>query len=135
MKKRIYLDSGVLIAAFRGEGSLGLSAIKILDDIRMQPVLSDAVWLETMPKPLYENNREEIEFYNKILEYSEFIKINEQAILSAKDIAPKYGLSAMDALHIALAMESGADEIVTTEKPTKPLLRVKEMKVHTLNEI
>ena len=42
--------------------------------------------------------------------------------------------SGMDALHVAAAIEAKADELVTTEKPTKPMHRVKEVKVVSLYE-
>jgi hypothetical protein len=38
----------------------------------------------------------------------------------------------MDALHIAAAIEAKADELVTTEKSTKPMHRVTEVKVVSL---
>jgi hypothetical protein len=38
----------------------------------------------------------------------------------AFDLACKYGLGAMDALHLAAAMSAGA-EFVSAEKPTKPI--------------
>ena len=39
-------------------------------------------------------------------------------------IAGRFGLSAIDALHVAAAEALGADELVTTERPGKSLLRV-----------
>ncbi|MCE2671859.1 MAG: hypothetical protein LW728_22240 [Microcystis sp. 49638_E5] len=37
------------------------------------------------------------------------------------EIAGTYGLAAMDALHVAAALQIQADELITTEKPTKPI--------------
>ncbi len=48
------------------------------------------------------------------------------------NIACKYGLAAMDALHIAAAISVGAEEFITTEKPTKPMYRVTGLKVVSL---
>ena len=36
------------------------------------------------------------------------------------EIAGTYGLAAMDALHVAAALQIQADELITTEKQTKP---------------
>ncbi len=47
----------------------------------------------------------------------------------ANNIACKYGLAAMDALHIAAALSVDAEEFVTTEKPTKPMFRVTSIQV------
>ena len=41
----------------------------------------------------------------------------------AEEEARKYGLGALDALHVAAAHLLGADELVTTEGPQKPLHR------------
>jgi predicted nucleic acid-binding protein len=45
-------------------------------------------------------------------------------IEDAEHEAETFGLSAMDALHIAAAKRAECDELVTTEKTTKPLFRV-----------
>jgi predicted nucleic acid-binding protein len=42
---------------------------------------------------------------------------------TADAAARQYGLSAMDALHVAAAYLLGADELVTTERPSKPIYR------------
>ena len=44
------------------------------------------------------------------------------------DIGCKYGLAAMDALHIAATILVGAEEFITIEKPTKPMYRVTDIK-------
>lgn len=47
----------------------------------------------------------------------------------AQQQAEKFGLGALDALHIAAAISAGVDEFITTEKPGKPLHRVKGIRV------
>jgi predicted nucleic acid-binding protein len=47
----------------------------------------------------------------------------------AQAIAATYGIAAMDALHIAAALAIGAGEFITTEKDTKPMFRVTEIKM------
>jgi len=42
------------------------------------------------------------------------------------------GLSALDALHVAAAKCSGAEEFITTERPTTPLFRVTGLVITTL---
>ncbi len=49
--KRGYIDSCLLIAAFKGEGVLGQRVLEVLDDPERDLVVSDAVWLEVMLKP------------------------------------------------------------------------------------
>jgi hypothetical protein len=43
--------------------------------------------------------------------------------------ACKIGLNALDAIHIACAVFGGAEEIVTSEKPTMPMHRTSLVRV------
>jgi predicted nucleic acid-binding protein len=47
-------------------------------------------------------------------------------------IGSRYGLGGMDALHIAAALEAGADEFITSERLTSPLFRVQGITVRTI---
>ena len=55
-KKRTYLDTGVLFAAFRGEPSARIRALTILSDPDRDFVASDYLMLETSPKAIYHRN-------------------------------------------------------------------------------
>jgi hypothetical protein len=44
------------------------------------------------------------------------------------------GLAALDALHLASALASNADEIVTTERSTKPIHRTQLIRVLSIHE-
>ena len=63
MTKTTYIDSGVLINAFRGESALGLRAINILDDSDRSFASSIFVQLETLPKAIYQRQQTEQDFY------------------------------------------------------------------------
>ncbi len=52
--------------------------------------------------------------------------------IDAKDLACRYGLAALDATHLAVAVVSRADELVSGEKPAKPLYRATEVHVRSL---
>ncbi|MCY7406361.1 MAG: hypothetical protein LH631_02995, partial [Alkalinema sp. CAN_BIN05] len=41
----------------------------------------------------------------------------------------RYGIAGMDTIHIVAAMAIDADEFVTTEKSTKPMFRIIELKM------
>ena len=47
----------------------------------------------------------------------------EALLAKAETEALPLGLSTLDALHVAAAVALGADELVTTEPPTKPIHR------------
>jgi len=50
--------------------------------------------------------------------------LNEDEI--EQELAARRG---MDALHVAAALQIQADELITTEKPTKPMHRVREIQI------
>lgn len=53
----------------------------------------------------------------------------ERIVEVAEGVAVQHGLNALDALHVAAAITLGADELVTTEKPAKPIYRVNSVRV------
>ena len=130
---KTYLDTGVLITAFRVNGEAGQRAMKVLDDPSRRFVSSVFVKLETLPKTIYYKNSIEQAFYQTFFDAvtywsSDLAGINAEA----HRVASKYGLAAMDALHIAAALSIEAEEFITTEKLTKPMFRVSEIKVTPL---
>lgn len=53
MTTRTFLDSGVLIDAFRGSAALAAAAIRILNDRDRVFLTSELVRLEVLPKALF----------------------------------------------------------------------------------
>ncbi len=129
MSKRTYLDSGVLIAACAGKDGIGRKALEILDDPSRHFVLSDAVKLEVLPKAVFEKRPNEVNFYEEIFSKSEELEWCIDTLHRALDVAKQYGIAAIDAVHVATALGARVDELVTTEKPTKPMFRVKEISI------
>lgn len=128
---RTFLDSGVLLTAWRGfDAHLALA---IMDDPARTFVTSDLVKLELLPKPLYFKQRLEVGFYE-----THFAAAKKSHPLTpvlarhAHQLARQYGLAAIDALHIAAAIRLDADVFITTELPEKPLFRVREIEVQSL---
>ena len=128
--KKTYVDSGVLINAFRGTTEVSLKAIQVLDDPLREFTSSPFVQLETLPKAIYNKQQEEAEFYEAFFAaVTDWASDLEQILKSAAHIARTYGLASMDALHIAAALSIKVDELVTTERTTKPMYRVTEVKI------
>jgi predicted nucleic acid-binding protein len=96
----------------------------ILEDTTRSFVLSDYIWLETLPKMLYNKLYDQVSYTNGIFRNADFVPASDAIIAQAKAIASTYGLAAMDALHVACAIAGGAEEFVTFEKPTKPFFRI-----------
>jgi predicted nucleic acid-binding protein len=53
----------------------------------------------------------------------------------AVELAKRYGLAAVDALHVAAAIRQGVQEFITSEFPGKPLFRVSGLTVTSLQSI
>ena len=132
--KRTYIDANVLIAAFRGEEKVAERALKVLDDPDRALVVSDYLRLEVLPKPRFHNKQEEVEFMQAVFEGSaENLSTSSELTALALDMASKYDMTPIDALHVGAATVAGIDELVTMEKPTKPMCRVKEVKVVSIH--
>jgi predicted nucleic acid-binding protein len=129
--KRTFLDSGVLIAAARGTDDTALLALQILDDPDRKFVSSVLVKLEVLPKAIYNGFKEEAAFYQSFFENDVeiWVSLSDELAELAQQQAEKFGLSALDSLHVAAAISAGADEFVTTEKPGKPMHRIKEFRI------
>lgn len=132
MIKRSYIDANVLIAAWKGNDEAGSAALAVLDDRERTLLVSDALWLEVMPKAIYEKNHGEIAFYWSVFERAEHHPWRLDVLQHAQTLAQRYGIAAMDAIHVATALAAGANEFISGEKPSKPMFRVSEIPVITL---
>ena len=93
--RRTFLDAGVLIVGARGTKSDWERVLAILEEQGRSFLASPFLYLEV------------------------FERIDE----TARREAEKHGLGAMDALHLAAAYLGNAAELITTEKPAKPMYR------------
>ena len=134
MPKRTYVDSCVLIAACRGDERLSAKALSVIDDPDRKFVVSSYLELEVVPKPTFHKYPAQVQFMREFLAAAaERIDPSAATAADAIRLASKYDLSAFDALHASVARTAAVDELVTMEKPTKPLLAVKEVNVISLH--
>lgn len=123
----------MLIAGGRGIDPISGRVIEIFDDPNRQFATSPFVRLEILPKSLYYRKDKESQFYRGYFDNVSYWADDLEAIFNqAELIAEKYGISAMDALHIAAAILLKADDFITTERTTKPMFRVMEIKIVSL---
>ena len=130
-----YLDSGVLLAAWKNT-ELRPAALRVMEDSNRQFATSQLAKLELLPKPAFEQHPIETAFYQA--HFAEAIAsqaLDESLGNEAQKFAAKYGLAAVDALHIAAALRLGAEEFYTSEKPGKPMFRVRELKIISLHSL
>jgi len=132
-KTRTFVDANILIAAWRGNAMLLQKSMEIIDDPGREFIVSDYLKLEVIPKPTFFENHEEVQFMQAFIDNASW-QVNATSSITTQAIALacRYGLSAMDALHAETAMEAKADEFITIEKPTRPLSRILEIKVISL---
>ncbi len=129
-----FVDAGVLIAAARGTHLVATQAIRFLDDPDRSFASSPLLRLEVLPKALFHGKLLEASFYNSFFAAVERWAQTDAALMDrALSLASRFGLSALDALHVAAALAVGAEEIITTEKPEKPIHRVTEIRVRSLH--
>ena len=134
-KKRTYLDTGVLVTMALGEEDLVEKGLEIFNDPDREFIVSAFQKLEVLPKAVYGEHKDEVELYEQFFSSAHYqVKASEHLSDEALTYAKAHGLGGMDALHIAAAIQANADELVTTEKPTKPMHRVTEVKVVSLYE-
>jgi predicted nucleic acid-binding protein len=131
-KRRTYLDANVLIAAWNGDAEARAWAGAVLDDPDRLLVVSDYVRLEVVPKPRFRRCDSEVLFMEAILAAAERFPVGATTITRALALAERHDLQPMDALHLAAADQAGVDELVTMERPEKPLCRQTEVPVVSL---
>ncbi|HPC90361.1 MAG TPA: PIN domain-containing protein [Methanothrix sp.] len=135
IRKRTFIDSGVLIAAARGKDAPSIRALEILDDQSREFASSPFVELEVLPKAVYNQKRYEAEFYEAFFDSVSFWEDDLATIMrDANRVARLFGLSAMDSLHVAAAILCGSEELVTTERSSKPIHRVQGIIITSIHE-
>lgn len=126
---RTYLDSGVLITAYNAGAELKEPALRILEDTERVFLSSPFVRLETAPKSVFNQRREEYRFYQTY--FRRALMMNDLKLILGHGFreAASAGVGPMDALHLAAAHLLNADEFITTEKPNKSIHRSTLVKV------
>ncbi|WP_058554454.1 PIN domain-containing protein [Thiohalocapsa sp. ML1] len=128
-----YIDANVLIAAFHADNAISAAAMAVLRAPARRLLVGDALWLETVPKARFHRRDAEVAFYEGVFALAhEHISWSPAIIERARELASRYGLAAMDAVHVASALVGGADELVTGERWDKPMLRVRELSVQSI---
>jgi predicted nucleic acid-binding protein len=129
---KTFLDSGVLLHAWRG-ATLSGAAMQVIADDSRQFFSSQMVRLELLPKAQFEKRRTEVAFYEAhFADCTGSEPLSEELGRDAEKLAIRYGLAGPDALQLAAAVRQGVQEFYTSEKPGKPMFRVQELKVISL---
>lgn len=105
----------------------------ILDDPERSFVTSDYIRMEVLPKALYHRQSQEVLLYERFFSRAvQIVPPSVSLMQQAYTEACTFGLAALDAFHLAAAKFSGAEEFITTERPTTPLFRVTGIVIKTI---
>jgi predicted nucleic acid-binding protein len=126
---RTFLDSGVLLSAARSVSRDRERSLQVLEDPQRVFVTSPFVHLEVSPKAIFYKKLLEQAFYRAYFEAAEWVDDVSAIEREARKDAARFGLAAMDALHVAAAKLGRADELVTTERPVKALYRSTSVRI------
>ena len=119
-----YVDSNVLINAASGEASLMDRALAIIEDTNRTFLWSNYLKLEVVPKPIFNGYPNQVDFFLNFFGVAQFIPSSDALIEDAQELAAKYDLAPMDAIHIACAKSAHAAEFLTFENPCKPFFNL-----------
>ena len=120
--KLTFLNTSVLIAAACGGSVQAARAMEILDDPIRQFASSAFLRLEVLPRAIYHKRATKVSFYKTYFAAVSHWATNfDQIAKAAFKKSSQFGLEAVDALHVAAAVQVGAAEIVTCEKPSRSI--------------
>lgn len=107
--------------------------MQIIDDESREFFTSQMIRLELLPKPRFEKRHAEVAFYENHFKDCSFTEpLSKELGVEAAKLATHYGLAGPDALQLAAALRHSVAEFFTSERPGKPMFRVKELKVISL---
>ena len=128
-----FIDSGILIAAARGNEDVSAAAQKILDDATRTFASSVFIKMETIPYAVFFQREEERQFYEAFFDnVSAWAEVDLSLAEAALVEASRINLGAMDSLHVAAAQKTGSVELYTTERTTKPMHQTNLVSVKTV---
>ncbi len=132
--KRTYLESSVLIQAVQGVD--GDKTVALLEDSEREFVAATFLKLELLPQPTFHKRKAELAFleafFARVVEWCEASEDLAGAALAEAGAVP---LTAVDAIHVAAAKRLKADELITSERPGKPLHKVRGLTVRFLPNV
>ena len=124
MPRRTYIDSCVLIAAFRGTEQASHRARALIADEERSFVASDILALECVAPAIRTGNQDQVEFCDEFIRQAEHVSLTDSISRWAIGILSSHTMQHMDLFHIAAAVQAEVDDFVTTEAPSKPFFTI-----------
>ena len=116
--KRAYLDTSVWITRTEGLPAYRdfvRKGLLVLMEDEWQFCFSDLVTLEVLIKPHRQNQQELVTIYNEAFLEAVHLSTFETVFHNALSYAQRDGLKALDAIHVAFAVEYECEIFVTTD--------------------
>jgi predicted nucleic acid-binding protein len=123
----------VIVNAVREDKERAKQAQIVLEDPTRDLIVGDYVRLETLPKMVYNKKIDQAAYTTALFDHAEYVRSTNAIVTHAETLAEAYGLSAMDALHVASAIAGHADELIIFEKPEKPFFRIPDERLRIVS--
>ena len=136
--RRLYVDTAPLIYYFEVNAAYIERMDRVFELLASTPVATFSavhILTEVMVKPLQEGNLELAEEYRDILVNGDtytLVPVTLPIAESAAELRARYNLRTPDALHVASAISSGCDALLTNYAGLK---RVQELPILVLDEL
>ena len=129
MAIRAFLDTGVLIAAFRGELEIREQALRVLSWRAFEFWYSPLLRLELILQPTHQRRKLELAFYEEYFQHANcYVDLNKIFEAGSRE-ATKHGIPVVDALHLGCASLAKCRFLLTTEAATKPMFKTTLLEV------
>lgn len=131
---RIYLDTCVLrLACEAKEDDERTRRARLeLDRENATFLYSKVLELELLPMPVRNKQLGQVAYLREYFDSAEYIPCTEEALEIAMTQGCEFGMSCADAMHVGLAMVGTADELVTAEGATKPMMQITSVPVRSI---
>ncbi len=113
-----YVDSSVWITYMEGKPAYQRvvdSELTLLERKGWQLCLSDLVILEVLIKPQNENRVQLVDSYKGVFSKGVLLPTFQAVFERSHSLAQENGLKALDAIHVAFAIEYGCELFITTD--------------------
>lgn len=136
--KRLYIDSAPLIY-YVEENAVYLDKmreiVRIVDHTDLLAFSSVLTLAEVLVLPLRQDDQQLVQAYQEILvagDDYELVVVTPEIAVTAADIRARYSLGTPDSLHVATAIASHCDAMLTNDRDMK---RIKELSVLLLDDL
>lgn len=135
MGEKVGLDTSIFIYFLQRNLEYIVRVRNLIDEIeagRIEAVFSNIGLIEVLTGPKKQGRFDLAKQYKDLIinfPNLTIYGINERIIETASDLRANYGITVPDAVHLATAIDFGAEKFITNDKE---LLKVKEVKVELL---